>query len=427
MRVLVCGGAGFIGSALTRGLRAAGHEVVRGVRQPREAGDMAIDYSRDTDPAIWIPRLAGIDAVVNAVGIIVERPGLRFSDVHERSPAALFRACAEAGVERVVQISALGADTGDTTYFRTKRAADEALMGQPIAWQVLRPSLVYGENGASAESFRMLASLPVIALPSLPDTARFQPVHVDDLVAAVLIALDPQTPAGQCIDCVGATRHSLREMIGAYRSAFRLGTALWLPIPRPIMAVTARIAGLLPGVPLNPETWRMLQQGSAADAGGFARLLGRQPRALAQFMSDSDAERLRARAAAAWQLPLLRGALAAVWILTALVSALLFPRADSLELLAQVGLTGSLATVALHGSIALDLALGIATIVHPRRITWIIQLVVVLGGMLLIALVQPHWLAHPSGPVLRQLPMLAILAVLIADAGAWRAHVANAR
>lgn len=419
MRILVCGASGFIGSALTRGLRAAGHEVVRGVRHPREAGDIAIDFARDTSAATWIPRLAGIDAVVNAVGIIAERPGLRFVDVHERAPIALFEACVEAGVQRVVQISALGADTGDTTYFRTKLAADTALMGQPLEWQVLRPSLVYGEDGASAAAFRMLASLPVIALPSLPETALFAPVHVDDLVAAVLLAVDPGTPAGQCVECVGATRHTLRDMIATYRKAFRLCPALWLAIPRPIMAAAARVASLVPGVPLNPETWRMLQQGSAADAAGFSQLLGRQPRALANFMSDSDAERLGARAAAEWQFPLLRISLAAVWIITALVTAFLHPRTDSLELLARTGLTGSFATLTLNGSIALDLALGLATLFLPGRATWITQVAVILAYSLVIAMAMPEWLAHPFGPVLKNLPMLAILAILIAGHPRW--------
>lgn len=159
----------------------------------------------------------------------------------------------------------------------------------------------------------------------------------------------------------------------------------------------------------------MLQQGSAADAAGFQQFVGRPPRGLAQFISGSDAERLRARALRQWQLPLLRLALAAVWIITALVSAFAFPRADSLALLAGVGLTGSLATLALHGAIALDLVLGLATLFYPRRITWIAQVVLILGYTIVITVALPEWLAHPFGPILKNLPILAILAILIAE------------
>lgn len=113
--------------------------------------------------------------------------------------------------------------------------------------------------------------------------------------------------------------------------------------------------------------------------------------------------------------------LAAVWILTALVSAFVYPRTDSFDLLARVGLTGSLATLALYGTIALDLALGLATLLYPRRLTWITQVVVILGYTTVIALALPEWLAHPFGPILKNLPILAILTILIAEEPPWKA------
>ena len=419
MRVLVCGASGFVGQALTARLRAAGHVVVRGVRRPVSPDDIAIDYSADTEPSVWRPRLAGIEAVVNAVGIIAERPGATFENLHERAPKALFDASAQAGVRRVVQISALGADTGDTAYFRSKAAADNALMQLPLEWQVLRPSLIYGEAGASASAFRMLASMPVVALPSLPTSARFQPVHIDDLADAVVKSLEPQSAVRSTVNCVGATNHSLRGLLGHYRQAFRLGRALWIRVPAPIMATAARLAAFVPGAALNPETWRMLKQGSAADAGAIAKLLGRPPKALVDFMVATDVERLRARAMASWQLPMVRISLAAVWIFSAITSAFVFSTAGSLALLAQVGLTGHAATLTLYAAGALDLGLGIATLAYPRRATWIAQLAVIAAYSVMIALALPEWLVHPFGPILKNLPMLAILVVLLAEEPSW--------
>lgn len=419
MRVLVCGASGFIGRALTAGLRAAGHDVIRAVRRAREPSDVEIDYAADTDPAIWEARLTAIDAVVNAVGIIIERSNATFQNLHERAPIALFQACARAGVRRVVQLSALGAATGDTAYFRTKCAADHALMSLPLEWQVLRPSLVYGDAGASASAFRTLASLPLIPIPALPPAALFQPIHIDDLVAAVVSALDVRTPPGQCIDCVGATRHTLRGMLSGYREAFRLNTAVWLPIPSAAMATMAHVAGMVPGAPLTPDTWHMLQRGNAGNPDGLARLLGRTPRGLAEFITVADAERLRARAMSTWQLPTLRVSLAAVWILSAIVSAFLYPKPASLAMLAQVGLTGPWATVVLYGASALDFGLGVATLLYPRRITWIAQAVLIVAYSLVVAAALPQWLVHPFGPILKNLPILAILAVLLAEEPTW--------
>lgn len=419
MRVLVCGASGFIGRAISRELRAAGHEVVRGVRRADDPTDIVIDYAADTDPSLWLPRLHGIEAVVNAVGIIAERPGATFANLHEHAPSALFAACAQAGVRRIVQISALGADAGDTRYFRSKAAADRKLAQLPVAWLVLRPSLVYGEDGASAAAFRMLATLPVIATPALPEAARFQPVHVDDLAAAVVRALDVATPAGRCIDCTGATAHSLREMIAGYRRAFRLGRALWISVPAAVMALTARLSALIPGSTLNPDTWRMLQAGNAAGPARFAELLGRAPRGLADFIGGADAERLRARALGAWQKPLLRLSLAAVWIASAITSAFIHPHAAGMAVLAQVGLTGQAAVATLYGASLLDFALGIATLLRPGRITWIAQTAVIVAYTAIISVALPEWLAHPFAPVLKNLPMLAILAVLLAEERPW--------
>src|SRR5204862_192656 len=108
LRVLVCGASGLIGAVLCKRLEAQGHEVIRGVRRPTSARDVAMDFGTDTTIEQWLPRVQGMHVVINAVGIIVETGTNRFEAVHHLAPAALFRACAKAGVGRVIQISALG-------------------------------------------------------------------------------------------------------------------------------------------------------------------------------------------------------------------------------------------------------------------------------------------------------------------------------
>lgn len=417
MHILVCGASGFIGRALCARLSSAGHTVVRGVRRPRHAGELAIDFARDTDPAVWAGRLAGIEAVVNAVGIIVERRGASFEAIHHRAPAALFAACATAGVRRVVQISALGAAQGDTPYFRTKYAADQALMQLPLAWQILRPSLVYGAQGASATMFRMLATLPVVPVPQL-DGARFQPVHVDDLCEAVERALLNE-PERQEIDLVGATALTYPDMLACYRRGMGGGRPRFLTIPAVLLTAGAWCFGWIPGAVLTPATWRMLRAGSAGDAAGITRLLGRPPRAAADFIAPDEAGLLRLRAQAGWRDLLLRVALALVWIVTAVVSAGLYPVADSMALLARLGLTGASAQAALCGAVLLDLVLGVATLVAPGRRLWLFQAGLVLGYSAVIAVAMPEFLIHPFGPLTKNLPILAILLILHAEAEPW--------
>ncbi|MCV5949169.1 NAD(P)H-binding protein, partial [Escherichia coli] len=92
------------------------------------------------------PHLAGVDAVVNAAGLFRQTRTARFADVHVRGPCALFTACAKAGVARVVQISALGADeAARSAYHLSKKEADDFLLRLPLASAaVAQPSLVYG-------------------------------------------------------------------------------------------------------------------------------------------------------------------------------------------------------------------------------------------------------------------------------------------
>lgn len=254
MRILVCGASGFIGQAISHHLVNAGHEVVRGVRQPSLPGDIRIDFARDADSQQWLERLVGIDAVVNAVGIITESRCARFEDIHHKAPAALFAACVKAGVKRVIQISALGAEHGETPYFKSKHAADQVLMNLPIEWQIMRPSLVYGSDGISASMFRMLASLPVIPIPELGQAA-FQPIHIDDLVEGIERAIEPSVPAGQQIDMVGGSPVTYRAMLECYRHSMGFERALYLTIPSPLMSGIAKLSALIPGAALTPANW----------------------------------------------------------------------------------------------------------------------------------------------------------------------------
>lgn len=413
-RILVCGAGGLIGKAIAQRLAATGATVLRGVRVPRAAGDIRIDYARDTDTAVWRPRLEGIDVVVNAVGIIVERRGQCFEDIHFRAPRALFDACREAGVQRVLQVSALGAADGQTPYFRSKRSADEHLMALDLAWQIVRPGLVYADDGASATMFRQLASLPVVALPG-GGGQRLQPIHIDDLVEAVLRLVDPAVEARLCVDLVGPVAITYRQMLVQYRQAMGFAPAFAVPIPSPAMALAARVAGLVPGSVLTPDTWKMLQSGNTADAGAVTSLLGHEPRPVARFIESADATALRAQALAQWRLPLFRATLACVWIATALLSAGIFPRDTSLAMIHRLRITGGLAVAALYAGVLIDLACGVASLAWPGRRLWALQIAIVLAYSVLIAVGLPEFLVHPFGPVLKNLPILAMLAVLLAE------------
>lgn len=417
MKVLVCGAGGFIGDAIAMRLARDGHTVVRGVRRPVHPSDMAIDYTVDRTPQHWLEKLGDVDAVVNAVGIITERGEQTFERIHAEAPIALFTACGMRGIRHVVQVSALGADSRETPYFASKCKADDFLLAQPIDGHVIRPALVYGAEGTSARLFRTLASVPVHVLPAGGHQA-LRPVHIDDLcdlVARVLVVpiREPESARNACIEAVGATETTYRDMLRTYRESMGLAKAFAIGIPAALMRWTAVASARLPGAMLTPDTWHMLQRGNTAPVQPFAEALGRAPRGIEAFIGSREAPALRAEALGAWRNTLLRVALAIVWIGTALVSAFAFPRAASLARLSHFGLHGMAADAALYGACALDFGFGVATLFKPGRWLWLSQMALMLGYTLLIVIALPQFLIEPFGPILKNVPILAILILLL--------------
>jgi uncharacterized protein YbjT (DUF2867 family) len=414
MNILLCGADGFLGRAITARLEAAGHRIIRGVHSVRQAGDIPLDYQRDLDAETWLPRLRDVDAVINAVGILRERTPGDFERIHHRAPAALFAAAAQAGIRRVIQISATG-PTDLTPYLASKHAADAALLCcLPQGGMVLRPTLIFGEDGASSQFFLALASLPWLFIPQ--SIGKVQPVHVDDLTAAVKKALevDSNTPS-RILEFPGPRALPYAEWLEGYRKRMALAPAVHIPVPAFVMAATARLAGCFPRSLLCRDTWTMLAQGNVAEAEAASVFLERPLRDPADFAAPENAERLRLRALAFWRRPLLLGTLAAIWLLTALLSAGIFPIEQSLALLAPFGLHGGAAFVTLIAAIGLDAGMGLLTLLRPgRRLFWC-QLALIALYSLLIAWRLPEYLLHPFGPVLKNLPIAALLLLLIAE------------
>jgi hypothetical protein len=111
----------------------------------------------------------------------------------------------------------------------------------------------------------------------------------------------------------------------------------------------------------------------------------------------------------------LRASLALLWLWTGVVSLGLYPVSESLALLARVGLHGALARFALYAAAALDLAFGVLTLIAPaawRRLMWPGQLLLIAGYTLLITVFLPEYWLHPYGPISKNLPLAAAIALL---------------
>lgn len=418
MRVLVTGATGLIGGAVVDALLARGHVPVPAVRDVAAAKrrwpalePVLVDFVRDTDPAVWRPRLAGIDAVVNAVGAFRDSAAQPLDALHDRTPRALFDACVDAGVQRVVQVSALGADDDAASrYHRSKRAADRHLLALPLAASIVRPSLVFASTGASSRLFLTLAALPLIALP---DGGRqcIAPVHLGDVVDGIVHLLDMDAPPA-VVDAVGEST-MLRDYLATLRRSLGFGGAWAVSVPTRFAVAFARIAQRIPGSLVDPEALAMLARGNCASDKGFTSLLGHAPRAASNFVDESGIAVTRRDAQLRWNLPLLRVSIALVFVVTALLTFGLYPIGDSRALLAATGLTGTIADIALYAGGVLDLAIGVALLVpRTRRAACIAGIALITGYTLIITLALPGFWRQPFGPILKNLPILAGLLML---------------
>ncbi|MEW6446172.1 MAG: NAD-dependent epimerase/dehydratase family protein [Pseudomonadota bacterium] len=291
MRILICGASGFIGRHLCKALSEAGHDVVRGVRKPLDAGEIGMDYRLDTQAETWLPRLADVEAVINAVGVLRDTPDTPMDPIHSNAPQALFSACATVGIKQVVHISALGVGSSmRNRYFSTRQEAEKHLrsLSPRLKALILRPSLIYGEDGASARLFRTLAALPLHPLPSGGGQV-LRPVHIDDIAEAVARWLDDPTATTLTVAAVGHEETTLRGMLDSYRSQQDRPPARRLSIPRALMRIAARLGDHFPSSLLCSETLDMLEAGNTADDGEFSRLLGRPPRAYRDFLQTPKA------------------------------------------------------------------------------------------------------------------------------------------
>lgn len=424
MEVLVLGATGFIGSAAVARLREAGHRVV-GVARPgtaraisAEQGLIEVDIARAIHATDWTPHLNGINAILNCAGVF--QASLRDSTerVHAGGPAALYQACAAAGIRRIVHLSAIGAEGEPLSEFSaTKGRGERALMALDLDWVILRPSVVLGRNAyGSGALFRGLAALPIDV--TLAGTGPLQPVWVDDLTRTIVQLLEPDAPAKISLELVGPERLSMGEIVRRYRAWLGWAPALvlhvrgWLLKPAYRLGDLAGLLGWRP--PIRSNARREMARGAIGDPSAWIAATGLRPLSLTEALAREPAsvqERWFARLY--FLRPLLLVALAAFWIGTGVVS--LGPGWErGIGLLEGTPLAGFAALVVMAGALA-DIAVGVG-IAFRQTCRMALQggLAVTLAYAIIGTLVRPDLWADPLGAMLKTGPIIVLLLIALA-------------
>ncbi len=261
--VTLIGGGGFLGRYVAQGLLKAGARVRVAQRDPRQAyflkllgglGQTQFVAADVTKPDTIARAVHGSDAVVNLVGVLAGN----FQGVHVAGAEAVAKAAADAGVESLVHVSAIGADANSASaYGRSKGEGEAAVRAAFANAIVLRPSIVFGQEDAFLNRFAaMIAKAPIVPVVRAP--AKFQPVFAADVADAVAAAIrTPEALAGRTFELGGPDVISMGELIRWLAKTIGRDPSI-VEIPDMVGALIAR-GGFLPGAPITWDQWQMLQ------------------------------------------------------------------------------------------------------------------------------------------------------------------------
>ncbi len=265
--ITVFGGAGFVGRYIVQALAKRGARVRVACRAPARAGFLkpmgdvgqitlvAVDMlDRDSLAAA----VAGSQAVVNAVGILFERGRQTFPAIHVRAAEHIAAASRADGVDRLIHISAIGADPhADALYARSKGMGEGAVKKAFRGATIIRPSVIFGREDEFFNRFAALAQW----LPALPliggGRTLFQPVYVGDVAEAVARCLEQPNAASKTYELGGPERldfKALMERVLEHSGRRRL----LVPVPTAIAQFQASFLEWLPTPPLTRDQVRLL-------------------------------------------------------------------------------------------------------------------------------------------------------------------------
>lgn len=242
------------------------------------------------DQAALDAALEGVDAVVNAVSLYIEKPPqLTFQAIHVQGAAQVAHAARRAGVRCLLHVSGIGADAAARSSYIAARGRGEAAVREAFPEAlILRPSVLYGHGEGLIAILDRLSLLPLIPLFGRGNT-RLQPVHVDDVAAAIASALSAYPQVPRLLELGGSDVHTYRQLLQLVLGARRRHRLL-LPLPFRFWYGIAELCSVLPQPPLNRDQVALLEDDNVVNPERDAcAALGLRPRSVTQALEAGDA------------------------------------------------------------------------------------------------------------------------------------------
>ena len=285
--ILVTGGTGFVGRHLVSRLMAMEERVRVLARSGDDLPGADVIHGDVRDLSAVVGAARGCRAVIHLVGIMRESRGASFRALHVDATRTVVRACQEAGVERLLHMSALGPRPGARSrYYRTKWRGEELVRASDLAATIFRPSVIFGSGNSFLPQIRdLLQRGSVIPIPG-GGMGLQQPIWVEDVVSCFVGALAKPETIGRDYELGGPETYGFEQLIdllaeseGITKPKVHLPT--WLLRPAVSMLIRVR-----PKLPVTPDQLTMLGEDSACDIHEMCATFGIEPASLREHLAD---------------------------------------------------------------------------------------------------------------------------------------------
>jgi uncharacterized protein YbjT (DUF2867 family) len=289
MRVLVLGGNGFIGRNIAAKLQLQGAQVMVGSRnKAKKINQIQVKLQNMQQADYWLPLLNGVDVVVNSVGILRERKGESYADIHALAVESLADACAQLGV-KLVHISAIGLSaTAKSNFIRSKYWGEQAILASGADAIIVRPSLLDGEGGYGAKWFRHVATWPLQFV--MQTDGLVAPLQVTDLGEAVanLVMKNIETP--NIIELGGSEILGIPAYLQLLRGRNGKEKAIQFNAPKWLVRLVSHIFDVFAWTPLSFGHFELMQGYNVPAKNWLPILLGRKPSELDFVAKNQEAK-----------------------------------------------------------------------------------------------------------------------------------------
>ena len=286
MRIVLVGASGFLGEYFLRALTADKHHCIVLTRAAVRHGTVGMLPGVELvqtdvyDISALAAEFSGADAVVSMAGILNEsgRSGKGFQKAHVELVDGIIKACQQAGVSRLLHVSALNAGKGSSYYLKTKGEAETLLRNADgLNTTIFQPSVIFGRGDDFFNRFAgMLRLMPL--MPLACPKARLQPVFAGDVAAVMAASLEDPMTWGKSYELAGPQSFTLKELVTW--TAQRLGLRRRIiGLPGPLSAGMATVMDFVPGKPFSRDNYKSLKTDNTSSQNGFA-YFGIYPRAI---------------------------------------------------------------------------------------------------------------------------------------------------